>query len=516
MTSLVKTRQFICQDTVGIEEIESTIGALTRVEALGRQAVSRTYLDSFDRRIRSKDLVVQCDTSLVGYTVCLKRTDGTLLDTARNNPILPRRPRDVIQPRLRAALAKILGPRALLTIHTCGLTVSRFACRDKNEKIVATLLIEQFQIDGDTGKPIVIIKVEAKKGYGAQTRRLEKAICKKLPVRRHENDAVVLFGETSGSVQIDYTAKPRFEISKSKHTALALADVLSAYRAVMIANEEGTSADIDPEFLHDFRIAMRRSRSIFSAFKMAFPSRHHARFRTAFAWLSAQTSELRDLDVFSADLESLESNGDSDEAGAVARLREIVIKRRIRALQSVRRTLASKRYRCFRDEWTATLIALRKGSAPDCGKQAILVAANAAIWRRFTRIRKRIAGGRAKNSIEELHELRKDCKKLRYLIEAFGSLYPEKRVKSATAELKTLQDVLGRICDRNTQETMVTAWLGAASFEDIDPAIRRTLKRLHANCPDSKKDSKSAELGPVLSRFGSSENTRLYAGLFKP
>jgi CHAD domain-containing protein len=44
---------------------------------------------------------------------------------------------------------------------------------------------------------------------------------------------------------------------------------------------------------------------------------------------------------------------------------------------------------------------------------------------------------------EDLHDLRKDAKKLRYLLECFGSLLPAKPRKAFVQQLKALQDNLG-------------------------------------------------------------------------
>jgi CHAD domain-containing protein len=52
---------------------------------------------------------------------------------------------------------------------------------------------------------------------------------------------------------------------------------------------------------------------------------------------------------------------------------------------------------------------------------------------------------------EALHELRKQGKELRYLLEFFSSLYPGRVVKPMVSSLKGLQDVLGRFQDREVQ-----------------------------------------------------------------
>jgi CHAD domain-containing protein len=58
---------------------------------------------------------------------------------------------------------------------------------------------------------------------------------------------------------------------------------------------------------------------------------------------------------------------------------------------------------------------------------------------------------------EALHELRKQGKELRYLLEFFSSLYPPQVVKPMVATLKELQDVLGRFQDREVQADLLRA-----------------------------------------------------------
>jgi len=50
-----------------------------------------------------------------------------------------------------------------------------------------------------------------------------------------------------------------------------------------------------------------------------------------------------------------------------------------------------------------------------------------------------------------LHDLRKDAKRLRYLLECFGSLFPAEVLSVAVRPLKSLQDVLGEFQDTEVQ-----------------------------------------------------------------
>ncbi len=66
----------------------------------------------------------------------------------------------------------------------------------------------------------------------------------------------------------------------------------------MRANEEGIKADSDMEFLHDYRTAVRRTRSALSQIPDVFPPETTERYKEAFGLLGEQSNRLRDLDVY--------------------------------------------------------------------------------------------------------------------------------------------------------------------------------------------------------------------------
>jgi CHAD domain-containing protein len=68
--------------------------------------------------------------------------------------------------------------------------------------------------------------------------------------------------------------------------------------------------------------------------------------------------------------------------------------------------------------------------------------------------RKVLRDGRAIDDTTEpqrLHDLRKDAKRLRYLLECFGSLFPPKGHRAFVAQLKALQENLGDHQDAEVQ-----------------------------------------------------------------
>jgi CHAD domain-containing protein len=76
----------------------------------------------------------------------------------------------------------------------------------------------------------------------------------------------------------------------------------------------------------------------------------------------------------------------------------------------------------------------------------------------------------AASAPEAMHELRKRCKELRYLLEIFGSLYDPGEHWQAVRELKALQDCLGEFQDTEVQRGEIRAFAAQMMDERTAPA----------------------------------------------
>ena len=80
--------------------------------------------------------------------------------------------------------------------------------------------------------------------------------------------------------------------------ATVIAGILQDYYRQMVRNEAGALAGVDAEALHDFRVALRRSRTMVKHFGDLFAPAAMTRLRRDLAWLAKATSNCRDWDVF--------------------------------------------------------------------------------------------------------------------------------------------------------------------------------------------------------------------------
>lgn len=224
--------------------------------------------------------------------------------------------------------------------------------------------------------------------------------------------------------------------------AVAARAIAAAALAQLQANEAGVRAGDDPEYLHQFRVALRRLRSALAVFR-AVAGTDADRLREELRWIAALTGPARDWDV----LESttlpglLEARG---EAKAGRALRTRAAARRRVANAELRAAIESPRYtRLLLDiaRWLAE-------PASQAGEDGSSLAhfAQSLVRKRHKRL---LADARrlCASTPAERHALRLDAKRLRYALEGLATLFPRKRVQAHLDALSDIQDDLGRAND---------------------------------------------------------------------
>jgi CHAD domain-containing protein len=270
--------------------------------------------------------------------------------------------------------------------------------------------------------------------------------------------------------------------------------VLRSFAAAMESNWAGTVAHRDSEFLHDLRISVRQTRSVLTQSRRVLPAEVRREQRAAFAWLGEVTSPARDLDVYVEGWEALLSPLTPREAAALDPLLEHLAVERIAAQAAVSEALCSERARALRARWWEWLDTPdgEVGGGKDAHKRLGVIAAD--------RIRAAedevLTAGRAigrSSPADDLHQLRKDAKRLRYLLESFGRLGGRSRTRELIRTLKRLQDNLGAHQDAEVQ----AAWL------------REAVTRLDPDAPGTNAAIAAGErLAAVLEERQSAERSR--------
>jgi CHAD domain-containing protein len=425
------------------------------------QESERRYFDTFDGRVRAAGLLVVHEPAAGGQSPgrlsLLDRETGA--ECAVATAAAPAGPLQALQlppGPLRDRLAGILEERVLILLVRIDTRVRGFGVLDAEGKTVVRLGLQEPMLVSASGwrRPLPQrLSLVAVRGYERELGRITPAI-RKLGFGAAErplvDEAVIASGGTPGGI----SSKIEVKLTANQRADAAAAAVLRRLVEVVEANLEGTIADLDPEFLHDFRVSVRRSRSVQREFRGAFPAEALARFRSEFRWLQLVTGDSRDLDVYVLEFESMRALVPGPMRADLDPLRQVLLDRRLLARREMARALRSERATSLRRDWEAfleELVGLPDDGRPDAGRAIGELAGEriAKVYRRMVKLGSAID---ADTPPEAYHDLRKKGKELRYLLELFGAaLFPSEVVKPMIKTLKALQDLLGRHQDREVQ-----------------------------------------------------------------
>lgn len=410
----------------------------------------------------------------------------------------------------RQRLAPILEMRALLPVARVETTSERLDLLDGADKTVCRVYLENHRVaspEGSQSRPLpASLRVEGVRGYEKTGGLVVQLLREELGLAPTEDDVLDDALEALGREPGDYSSKIRVDLRPEMPAADATRAILLDLLGTMEANEEGAREDVDSEFLHDFRVAVRRTRSALGQLKSVLPAAPSQRFRPGFRWLGSLTGPTRDLDVYLLKLPRYSEWLPRQLRGDLAPLDTFLRGRQREEQQKLARGLASRRYRKLVADWRAFLSAASPPSkdAPR-GTDPIRAVGDERIRKVF---RKAIRQGEAiddATQAESLHEMRKTCKKLRYLLEFFRSLYPGKEVADFVKALKGLQDNLGEFQDLHVHSESLGAF--AAEMEAEGMGSAKTFMAMGVLLEKFSERMKEVR-GEFAERFGAFADTR--------
>jgi CHAD domain-containing protein len=414
----------------------------------------RVFLDTFEWRLFRKGFSLEEVTTRDGAELVCRELKGGILH--RLGVAAPRFVWDLPEGPLRAFLEDLVEMRALGPLTWVRTRSRPFALLNGEEKIVCRLWAEEHWT-ADVEKPPrrlleARLRLEPLRGYEDALSRVAWTLGGELALEPAPRDVFERVLEARGLKPSAYSGKVRVALAPELPAAEAARLILRQLYATMEENLEGVRADVDSEFLHDFRVAVRRTRSALGQLKGVLPPSATGRFVPEFAWLGTATSPLRDLDVHLLDFPRYRAALPPEHRGDLDPLKKFLDARRKRELKALLRALDSSRYRKFSEDWRA-LLASPFAPSPDAPAGALPVGEVAG--RRIRKVMKKaLRQGNAldaHSAPESFHELRKTLKKLRYLIEFFQSLYPAEEIRHFVASLKDLQDNMGEFQDLEVQ-----------------------------------------------------------------
>jgi len=221
------------------------------------------------------------------------------------------------------------------------------------------------------------------------------------------------------------------------------------------------------EEVHRLRVCTRRASAALAAFRELVPRSQRRWFQRSLRRERRAVGETRDLDVIIARWRPVVGGGRKSAAGGTAR-------RRLVEILAKRRTLAGRGcVGLLADDWDAHLAALLTAMRADGSKETIPAFArrrSRRLVRRFLeRFDRRLHDGR------EIHRLRIETKKLRYVLEALATGTPRGQDAPGDRVLRRLQVRLGEFTDRAAAADRLGRW----SRREQDDCCRELLEEAH-------------------------------------
>lgn len=413
----------------------------------------RTYFDTFDWRLHAAGtlMVEELENQETRARWCKLGTNelvGQIISS------VPRFVWDLPSGKLRSELEALIEMRALLPMAQVKLHSVRAAVLDNECKTVLRLVIEEGYAGPEEScdQPLVPrLRLEPIKGYHKPLQQALDVLEKKLrlePASPLVDEALDLAGREAEG----YSGKLQVDLHPDMPAGEAVRRILLHLLETMECNLDGMRADLDSEFLHDFRVAVRRTRSLFSELKGVLPPEILQRFKPGFKWLGQITGPTRDLDVYLLKLPGYRKSLPVAMQADLDPMQAYLQRHQKQEQRALARQLDAVRFRKLAGEWRTFLAAgFDSLTWPEKSFMPILEIACRRTWKTYRMV---IEEGEAINDdspAEALHELRISCKKLRYLMEFFQPLYPASKIHKQIKALKALQDNLGDFQDLEVQ-----------------------------------------------------------------
>jgi CHAD domain-containing protein len=414
---------------------------------ISQQHISSTFYDSFDWRLYSNAISAEfIPAKPVSFFKLVSLENSSIIASTELSEV-PAFSKQFKSEKIRTILSPMLEMRALLPVCTLDFQEYHLNILNKDEKTVLRIVIEEYEQLSNR------VLLQPIKGYEKSVEHITEMLTSKLGLTENNKPILLSALTLQGRSPQDYSSKLNISLTPDMRADAAAKLIFSHLLKTMKTNEQGTIADTDSEFLHDYRVAIRRTRTGLSQLKGVLPENINAHFADFFSWLGQITGPTRDLDVYLLNFERYKNSLPISIREDINPLYDFLLAKKHKAQQELANKLRSEKYCSTLSEWETYLNEPNPASPmPFNATMTIKELANIKIWKNYKRVLHKGSAITSLTSAETFHELRKTCKKMRYLLEFFQSLYQDNQMTILIKKLKDLQEVLGDFQDYDVQE----------------------------------------------------------------
>lgn len=512
--------EFVVPDGVKLDDVRARLLASERCEADGGRQIARTYLDSFDWRLyQAGGLLEEQEQAGQRTLVWLDRSGAQALDPT----VVPKTPGmigDLPAGPLRERVAGPLEMRTLLPMARMFSSIEGLRVLDDEGKTVVRVELETNRYASADGKReghlSPRIRLVLVRGYPKPLSRVQALLQQDIGLPLAQVSELLEALEATGRHPLDYSSKLNYKLDPGERSDAAAKHILIDLLNTLEANVDGSKKNLDSEFLHDLRVATRRTRSALTQIREVFNPEVTERFKEGFAWVQEITGAVRDLDVYLLSFDDYRASLPPPMRPYLQPFKDFLVAHYGTEHKALVRHLNSPRFRTLLKEWRKFLEApVPEFSAVPNAMRPVRVVADERTWKMYRRV---ISEGRAigpESAPEELHELRKSCKKLRYLMEFFESLYPGNDVGKLIKVLKGLLDNLGNFQDLAVQAANLRHQ--AQMMEEEGVATTDAILAMGVLVGDlyQRQNQARTEFAEIFAKFDTKSHDQMFRALFR-
>lgn len=510
--SVTRQKIWAVPETLEVRRLVADLKNAFQVRLAKRQVRARKWFDTDDWRLYRRNLLlflehrkwhlVHLDTELLLATFSGEKCENF------------RYPWDFPVSRMKVLLEPIVSIRSVLPLVTQKSSTIPICILNQERKTIAQVCFADHTVR-ENGSVFQSITLKGVRGYDDSFKDVSSFFAACGIKEEIASDAFFVEGvRSTGRLPLDYTSKFSVTLQPEMTGREAMVIIFRHLLDVMRHNEQGVICDLDTEFLHDFRVAIRRTRSGLGQVKEVLPATVVEKVKKDLSWLGDITGAIRDLDVYLLDQEKY-MNRLPEKLRPYLRLFFVEIARRRKKEQKqLVGSLRSRKYRQVIDHWYTYLYGSEQGGKTINSRRPVIELAREIISRKYKRVMKNGNAITNASPDEDMHRLRIQCKKLRYTLEFFSSLFAAGEINMAVKQLKILQDNLGMFNDLSVQQDMLRTYLaglkpGSRQNQELATAIGGLLTNLHHEHQNVRKG-----FAAKFHHFSSEKNQLLYAKLF--
>ncbi|MEI6757248.1 MAG: CHAD domain-containing protein [Chlorobium sp.] len=489
-----------------------------RCEKLSMHKERRVFYDTFSWQVFEKGVVMVKKKNTLSLLDLDTGYEKTSLFFSKNPSYFFS---DSLPPgKARQTLSSYSSIRAFVRLCSIDALTHSYRILDDNEKTVAILVSESLSlVSKKKHEPFAhLFSIRALKGYQKEMQCIEKSLAEHQETESSLDfrDLFLLIMNVAGCRVKEYSPKIHLHLEKNAIIQDSVRQLLQATLTIIRQNETGIRKDIDSEFLHDYRVAIRRTRSILKQLKGVFDKEETAYYLNAFRELGKRSNKLRDCDVYLLRQQTCFHYLPPLLRPSLKLFFSDIALSREALHKQFSRYLASDACHSFFEKWESFVNrkVISGGEQPPDATLSTLAVAVSSIkkaWKKVIRTGRRI-GPEATDG--ELHTLRIECKKLRYLLEFFSSLFPIKTIAPVIRQLKELQENLGNFVDFAIQLNLLHQRLESIQEQSGEILPAASTGGLMATFYQKQEEARQ-KFHEKFRDFDNAETARLFENLIK-